>query len=78
MKVRYINQSDICWQAEVKLNDSEWPKTDDYGDWLDRPIRQWVIDNFSWSDAFFSARGSIYFRNRLDAEWFHLTWESSE
>ena len=78
MKIRYIDSPDLYWRAEVTLNDVEWPEIDEAGDWLNRPLRQWLMDNLSFLDCSFGCRGRIFFRNLNDVEWFRMVWDSSQ
>lgn len=75
MIVKVFNEADLYWSVAVQLNNTEWPELDNGGDWLDRPIRRWIVDSFGYIDCFFAASGLIYFKNHSDAEWFRMVWE---
>jgi hypothetical protein len=76
MKFKYINGKDHYWSVRIELNSTEWPEIknaweDD--EWLDCPIRQWVLDHTP--DSCFTCYGLILFRNTSDAEWFRIVWD---
>lgn len=61
------------WYAEVWLDDEEWPTVDEKDEWLDRPVRRWVIEHAT-GEYFFSCAGTILFRDEEDLIMFQLTW----
>ena len=63
---------DTSWYARVILDDVQWPPTDEAGDWMERPIRQWVYRQCY--PVFFTASGWILFGNKDDLVEFLLTW----
>ena len=67
------NDSDYYWYCMVELTSDEWPALDSAGNWLDRPIRQWVYNSCQGSH-FFAADGWIYFELAEDAAMFKMIW----
>lgn len=60
------------WYCEVQLNRKEWPSLETGDNWLERPIRLWVLENCP--DAFFHIYGAILFRTEEDLVQFQLVW----
>ena len=72
MKIRYC-EADSFWYCEIVLNKRAWPDLDPKGEWMHRPIRQWVYNNTS-GDCFFAGEGWVLFEKQSDAIAFQLTW----
>ena len=68
--------ADISWYARIDLNSHEWPPVSllDDDSWLERPIRQWVVE-FCEPGTFFGRTGWILFLKEEDAVAFQLAWE---
>jgi hypothetical protein len=49
---------------------------DEQDDWMDRPIRRWVLDHCD-SNTVFAAAGWILFERETDAVAFELTWSQN-
>ena len=62
-----------AWYAEVWLDDEEWPSVDEKDEWLDRPVRRWVVEHAT-GEHFFSVAGTILFRDGEDLTAFVLAW----
>lgn len=73
MKTRMCDD-DSYWACEITLNESEWPTLDEQYDWVNRPIRRWVLGHCRHT-SFFAADGLILFKKYEDAILFKLTWE---
>jgi hypothetical protein len=62
------------WYAEVMLDDSEWPPIDQNDQWLDRPIRRWVVEHAIGEHFFSAVAGTILFNTKSDLMMFQLVW----
>jgi len=61
------------WYAEVVLDKKEWPPLDYEDNWLDRPIRQWVLLQCA-GNTWFTYAGTILFERESDLTAFVLAW----
>ena len=69
---RIVDRDGHGWSARVSLDPNEWPPIDEEGLWMDRPIRQWVMEN-CWPVSF-AYYGEILFGKEDEAMWFKMVW----
>ena len=74
--IKRICDHDSFWYCEIKLELHEWPPLDDKDEWLNRPIRQWILLQHFRGSISFGAHGSILFQCEDDAVMFQLAWYS--